>query len=325
MKRLLGCTIAFALVLVAGTAFAKPPVVISECGAVITEPGKYRVTQDLFCAPEQWGIWVLASDVTVDLKGNSITCDASGEFPVAAVFVGNLFDTTFVAEDIWVKNGTVSGCDNGVVFWYSQSGKATKITATGNNVGITVFEARDTLVKNNIGFGNAQAIGSNGGIGSEIRGNKLYDNFDVAIALEPGANSLVACNTSERDVFGVRIGPDSSGNVVRGNYIIDGAWGIGLYGIGLNPDLIGLPMASGNLIRNNIVEGSAFADLAEAMLTPDEFGGGLFLLSECLNTWTKNQYFTELGPVDCIAPPVELDDDDVCALDDDDDSDSDSD
>lgn len=61
-------------------------------------------------------------------------------------------------------------------------------------------------------------------------------------------DTLVACNTSERDVFSVRIWPFSSGNVVRGNYVSDGAWGIGLYGIGI-PEQMFLPMASGNLVR----------------------------------------------------------------------------
>jgi hypothetical protein len=309
---------------VGGAALAKPPVPISDCGTVIIEPGKYVVTQDLFCAPDQWGIEVLASEVTVDLQGHTITCDASGEVDVAAVFVGNFSGTTFVTEDVWIKNGTVAGCDNAIVFWYGQSGKATKITATGNNVGITVVGAKDTLIKNNVGFGNLRAIGTTGGIGSEIKHNVLYDNFDAGIALEAETDSLVACNTSKRDQFGVRIGPFSSGNVVRGNHISNGAWGIGLYGVGLSPDLIIFPMAAGNLVKNNIVEGSGAVDLAEGMLQPPP--GGVFTLPECLNTWKKNQYHTSFGPVDCIAPPVELDDDDVCALDDDDDdSDSDSD
>ncbi len=326
MKRLLGWTIASGLVLVAGTAFAKPPVPISECGTVINEPGKYRVTQDLFCEPFEWGIWVIASDVTIDLKGHTITCDTSGYIPdetrrVGAVVVGDPDDSEFVVEDVWVKNGTVAGCHEAVVFIYSQSGKATKMTATGNLNGIYVGLANDTLIKNNVGFGNVNAIVSEGSVGSEIRGNVLYDNFEVGIALEGETDALVACNTSERDQFGIRIGPFSSGNVVRGNYIIDGAWGIGLYGIGLNPDMIFLPMTSGNLIKKNIVEGSSGADLAEAMVGP----AGIFTLPHCLNTWKKNQYSTGLGPVDCIAPPVVLDDDDVCALDDDDDSDSDSD
>ena len=321
MKKPLGYAIAFVLVLVAGTALAKPPIPISECGAVITEPGKYQVTQDLFCLPDQQGIQIFASDVTLDLKGYTITCDTSGEERVGAVLIGDFFDPDFVVEDVWVKNGTVSGCNEAVIFFYGQSGKATQITATGNSNGIFVFEAKDTLIKNNVGFGNVTGIGTDGGIGSEIKGNVLYDNFDAGIALERETDSLVACNTSERDVFGVRIGPFSSGNVVRGNHISIGAWGIGLYGIG-TPEEIFLPMASGNLIRNNIVLGSGAFDLAEAILNP--FVGSVFTLPECQNTWMKSQYVTEFGPFDCIAPPVELDDDDVCALDDDD-SESDSD
>ena len=325
MKRLWGCLIAVALVLVAGTALAKPPIPVSECGTVITEPGKYRVTQDLFCLPDQRGIQIFASDVTLDLKGHTITCDTSGEERVGGVVIGDFSEPDVVLDNVWVKNGTVTGCNDGVIFLYSQSGKATKITATGNiDGGIAVFDAKDTLIKNNVCFGNyGLAIASWGGVGSEIKHNVLYDNFDAAIALESGIDSLVACNTSQRDVFGVRIGPDSSGNVVRGNYIVDGAWGIGLYGIGISPDQIFLPMTSGNLVRNNIVEGSGAVDLAEAMLNP--FDGSVFALPECLNTWKKNQYGTELGPVDCIAPPVELDDDDVCALDSDDDDDDEDD
>ena len=73
----------------------------------------------------------------------------------------------------------------------------------------------------------------------------------------------------------------------------------------------------------NFFRGLALIDLAEAMLNP--FDGSVFALPECLNTWKKNQYGTELGPVDCIAPPVELDDDDVCALDSDDDDDDEDD
>lgn len=328
MKRLLGCAVASTLVLVAGVALAKPPEPISECGTVITKSGKYRVTQDLFCEPFQWGIWVIASDVTIDLRDHTITCDTSGYIPdetlrVAAVVVGDPFDPTFVVEDVWVKNGTVASCHEAVVFAYGQSGKATKITATGNETGIVAFGAKDTLIKNNVGFGNLRAIGTIYGIGTEIKGNELYDNFDAAIAIEPGTNSLVACNTSERDFFGVRIGPFSSGNVVRGNYISSGAWGIGLYGFGATPEPIFQPMASGNLIEKNIVQVSGVVDLAEAMANP--FTGDMFVLPECRNAWMKNQYVSAFGPVDCIAPPVELDDDDVCALDDDDDSDSDSD
>jgi hypothetical protein len=57
------------------------------------------------------------------------------------------------------------------------------------------------------------------------------------------------------------------------------------------------------------------------MVRPQGYTGDLLLHPDgtCLNTWEKNQFGTQLAPVGCIGFPVELDDDDVCALDDDDD------
>jgi hypothetical protein len=37
----------------------------------------------------------------------------------------------------------------------------------------------------------------------------------------------------------------------------------------------------------------------------------------CRNAWMNNQFGSELGPSDCIGASVELDEDEVCALDDD--------
>ena len=45
----------------------------------------------------------------------------------------------------------------------------------------------------------------------------------------------------------------------------------------------------------------------------------------CRNHWKKNEFVTEIGPMNCIGAPKELDEDDVCGLDDDDDDDEDDD
>jgi hypothetical protein len=54
-----------------------------------------------------------------------------------------------------------------------------------------------------------------------------------------------------------------------------------------------------------------FYDLVtgESLIHPD---------GTCRNAWEKNRFQTALGPAACFGNPVELDDDDVCALDDDD-------
>ena len=319
MSKLLGRAIALALVLVAGTALAKPPIPISECGTVVTDAGKYRVTQDLYCGPNQQGIKVLASDVTVDLKGHTITCDASGERLVGAVLVGEYFDPTFVVENVTVKNGTVSGCDDGVIYFYTQGGKITDITATGNpDSGITLLATNGLLVKDNDSSGNVWGIRLYWGADNTIKHNMTGDNYESGIFLYGELDSTVACNKSTGNLFGIGIAPYSSGNKVQGNFIENSlvvglnAWG---YIKGNSYD----PVPWDNVIKKNLVRTSGFYDLDEVVF--DGLAGQPYVDEGlgCQNTWKKNDYMTAWGPVDCFAPPVALDDDDVCALDDDDD------
>ena len=77
-------------------------------------------------------------------------------------------------------------------------------------------------------------------------------------------------------------------------------------------------LSVGNTIRTNIAEGNAQNDLFEGyweLLWDEEY---LHPDDACLNTWEQNQYGVAFGPSACIAAPVVLDEDDVCALDDDD-------
>ncbi len=322
ISRICAAAPAAVLLLVANFALAGPPVAVSECGTVITEPGKYRVTQDLFCAPGQNGIWVLASDVTIDLRGHTITCDASGDELVAAVLIGDYPDPAFVFDNVRVKKGTVSGCDDGLVFFNTRSGKVTQMLLSGNpGGGITLLDAQGTIVKNNVGTGNITAIRSFGGIDNQFKGNWLFDNSDAAIRIVGETDSTVACNTSDWNVIGISVGEASSGNMVRGNLVTNTAVaGITLYGVG-TPDEIFEPVPFGNLIKHNIVQASGQVDLSELVF--DRVTGGVFVHAnaQCQNTWRKNQFVTEFGPIDCFGVPVELDDEDVCAIDEDGDED----
>lgn len=240
--------------------------------------------------------------------------------------VGDFFDPTLVFNDVRVKNGTASGCVAGVIFFYTESARVTKMRSIGSlDGGITLFGAIDTIVKNNVLVENNDGIQSFGGIRNRIKGNTLYDNFDDAIVVDDETDLTISCNTSERDAFGIAIGPFSSGIVVRGNLINNAAIaGLTLFGVG-TPEEIFAPVPSGNLLRKNIVQGSGVVDLSEIVVNP--FTGEAFVPdgAQCQNTWKENQFVTQLGPIDCIGAPVELDDDDVCAVDEDDDSDDDED
>lgn len=329
--RVISLAVAGVLLMANGAALAKKPVRISECGTVIKAPGKYVVTQDLFCAPSVQGIEVLASDVTVDLKGHTIACDAENteDILVGAVLVGDYFDPTVPAENVLVKNGTVTGCDDAVIFFYTKSGKVTRISAVDNpGSGITLLETSNVKVKNNEATGNGTGFSTYGGVGNKFMSNTMRDNLvypdSNGLWAEGETGSTFACNRSTSNGLGLTIGFFSSDNVVRGNFIEGNhIAGLSAIGLGIPPDEVWIPIPSGNRFHHNISVGNGL-DLGEGAVGP----AGAFVPESavCANTFKKNYFMSSMGPVDCVGVPYELDEDDVCALDDDDDdSDSDSD
>ena len=105
-----------------------------------------------------------------------------------------------------------------------------------------------------------------------------------------------------------------------GNLITDGFFGIMLYGVeesAVPPDdPVIWPVASGNLVKHNMALGN-FMGLQETTYVVAVDDAYVAPGATCQNTWMSNQFGSELGPSDCIGISVELDEDDVCALDDD--------
>ena len=157
-----------------------------------------------------------------------------------------------------------------------------------------------------------------GGSGNLIKGNYI-SNVGSAIELDSETDSIVKCNTANQNIFGISVNPGSTGNILQGNQVNDNIVGITLYGLGMpeDPDAI-VPGPAGNLIRNNITLGNAWVDLSEVVYNEDTEDIFVHPDDTCRNAWMKNQFVTEMGPSNCIGLPVELDEDDVCALDADD-------
>jgi len=117
--------------------------------------------------------------------------------------------------------------------------------------------------------------------------------------------SSLVCNTSEQDAYGIGLGPDSNGNVVRGNFISKAAdGGIVIYGYRWNGTVWGIPY--GNVVKKNLVQASGRADLAAVVFDLDD---GDFVVPDdvqCQNSWKHNQYSTSMGPENGVAPPEYL-------------------
>ena len=316
------------LLLVAGSVLAEPkkagpnhgaPNDVTECGTVINEPGKYRVMNDILdCTPYENGVIILTSDVILDLRGHTISCARDPSVaPVGAVIVGW---SVGGVQNVLVRNGTVIGCDDGILLGFTDGVKVTKMYMEDNSDGaITLVGAVNSEIRNNTFMFNGAGIRSFSGSENQIKGNSV-SFAGSAIELDNEVDSIIKCNTVEQSFYGISAGPFSSGNILQGNLITEGFFGIMLYGveeIAIPPDdPVIWPVASGNLVKHNMALGN-FTDLQETTYVVAVDDAYVAPGATCQNTWMSNQFGSELGPSDCIGFSVELDEDDVCALDDD--------
>jgi hypothetical protein len=175
----------------------------------INEPGSYRLTSDLVPPPGVDGINIFADDVTIDLNGFGVL--GSGE-------VGSNDGITFSAENVEIRNGTVTGFLRHGIFGIGLSSTQARVVGVrsyGNFAdgihlesaaslvdGCTVFDNSSqgvwipgdgSLVINSVVRGNGQVgllLGPRGG----YRSNTLTDNNggngnpQVSPGIELGAN-----------------------------------------------------------------------------------------------------------------------------------------
>jgi parallel beta-helix repeat protein len=322
------------LLLVAGSVLAAPKNV-TECGTVLTEPGNYKLVNDLLDCPGN-GVDIVGSDIVLNLKGYEISC-AENDLEVSGVAVYSLSEA--MISNVTVKNGTISNCRDGIVVIQTEDSKVMNITSTGNTMwerepgvwvygtGITLWMSRNNVIMNNHTYGNAtEGIGSWESSGNLFKHNTSTGNGNgwtgAGISLVGEYNSHIMCNRVHGNADGILLHSGGSGNLIRGNLVSDNVTGIEMLGFyWQDPDsgqeyYYGIP--SGNTIRSNIAQGHPWTDLFEAYW---DYGSELLLNPDgvCRNTWEKNQFETEIGLPGCIGTPVELDEEDVCALDNDDD------
>lgn len=287
-------------------AVSAPVTEVSACGAVLSAPGRYSMPADLLACPGA-AIVIAASEVSLDLKGNEITCDrADGRLDVGVLGSG--------VSAVHVRNGRISGCDIGVQVVGVTDSEITDLSiqlsamdaalgiggaaillvgsdhnavignrATENIIGIGIFNSHDNQVTGNVtsenvgegpiffGMGIALSAFSSG---NSLRGNEARFNSDAGIVLSVGV----------------------SGTTVRGNEVSDN----GFYGIGAFRRIdLGAPPTQNNLIQGNSSLANGRADLVEVLFDP--LANPRESTEElCRNTWKDNTHVSLIGPPDCV-------------------------
>jgi len=280
---------------------------IDACGAVLDEPGNYRLTSDLDDCPGT-AISVVASDVSLNFAGHRVSCDRIDGRPDTAVEI-------LASSDVTVRNGEVADCDVGIFLGQSHHSKITNMLVTGiildplfgGGFGIATLQSThidiigNTVIENR-GIGIILILSSQ----NRVVGNVSNDNvrpdlsgltFGQGIAVAFSNHNYVIDNETSRNTDGgIVLARGSTGNVTRGNLVLDNDnYGLGMF----SREDDGSPLATGNLNQSNVALGNGSADLFEAKFNP--IGNPMIdVQPTCVNTWKDNTFETFIAPASCF-------------------------
>jgi hypothetical protein len=97
-------------------AFAASPTVITSLPFNITVPGEYILNQNLTSSVGLATILITCGDVTVDLKGHTITGPGGASFKSRGIVVANVKAQVGAVSNIKIQNGTLTNFQFGIIF-----------------------------------------------------------------------------------------------------------------------------------------------------------------------------------------------------------------
>lgn len=244
-----------------------------SCGSTISAPGKYFLAAN--CSGP--GIAINASNVTLKLKGHTMTGPGTGDIGVAGV---ETFHTTRVNI---LGPGTITNYGFGVALDQGVT-HSTVGGITANNNAAAIFIAtvgtNDNTIRNNTADHNANSGMVIDGSGTSIHGNTVNNNSGEGFDVEGDGNAIrgnIADNNGDNGIV-----VNANSNTLNGN-TTDNNSSDGIFVNGPNPPL---PGATNNTIRGNTALGNSSDDLFDGNPGCDS------------NRWNGNTFNTANQP--CI-------------------------
>ncbi|WP_321169544.1 right-handed parallel beta-helix repeat-containing protein [Halorarum halophilum] len=197
----------------------------------ITRPGSYELAANLTDSEASTCIRIRSSDVVLDGGGHRI--DGVGTFGTAGVVVRADGDDRL--SNVTVRNATVSDWDDGVRFIGVEGGAVVGTTTANNRVGLSLLNARDVRVADNVAREN------------RLRGISL---------LESSANNTLANNVaSDNALYGIHLVEGGvRNNTLVNNTASNNEFGVVL--IGVHDNVVTRTTANGNRIAGVWLSGS---------------------------------------------------------------------
>lgn len=212
----------------------EPRMPVSALPFVITQPGAYYLTTNLYGQASDYGIQILTNNVTLDLNGFALR-GHTNSFDGIVIFQSS--------SNVVVSGGSLTGWGTG---FYAVRGLARhstyqQLTIVGNSFGVSCSDGsviRDCM------------IGSNQRDGIDVNGNGSFV-----------LNNTLAGNNSLGGPGNVALGVYGTANRIEGNHITVNNGGFGIYGnisgftnnIVVRNSVIGAGVNNYSIISGNIV------------------------------------------------------------------------
>lgn len=244
-----------------GLVTASPAHAVSSvsCGSVIVVDTV--LTEDLVCDGSSDGLEVGADGVTLDLGGHTITGPGAYLTPYSGIRVTGRTGVTIV-------RGSITGWQSAVTFNEASHGTVNKLSATGNDRGLTLAGGADHVV--------SQSTFSNNG----------RDGISLGLS----ARNTITQNVVDGNTWGITVATYSSGNTISRNTVTNSrSNGIAVFGGSVST------VISQNTVTGSWADGiTTSADTSESTLSQNKSlmnGGDGFDVARALlvkNTATGN-------------------------------------
>ena len=182
---------------------------LPAAGLVLTQPGKYVVTQDLTYAGDGAAITLAANDVVLDMRGHRLTGPGPGT-GAYGIYVPS-------GTGAVIENGTVSGFDYGVLLDLASSqASVSGMIVQGNHDGIAVVGSGCTIMANTAIGNDAAGIVVLEGEANTISGNIAEANQNGIAVINADRNTLTVNTAAGNTAAGITVS-GSIGNALTGN------------------------------------------------------------------------------------------------------------
>lgn len=224
----------------------------------ITNAGSYRLTSNLSVSGSHDGIDVLASGVTIDLNGFSISGPGVGTSTDGIATGGAVF------TGLTVKNGTITSFTRGLNLATGPGATVSNIHVNGDGWGILV--GSNSSIENSVATNNADNGLDCSGSNCAISDSTANSNLNIGIYCEGGGCAITHNTAIGNSNVGIDCssGCAISGNVANGDNsgILSGGASLVIQNTMANNTIWGFTGASTDGYGENVMNGNGGANVS---------------------------------------------------------------